>query len=252
MTLYYEFNDDNKTVRMGLDMPQTVDYFAIGFAEVGKSGMDHFDIVAFIFAPDKTSGKVNVTITDLYAAESGYPPSDISIGGTSDYNLIDYYVTGSRTQVLFDRKLNTGDQYDYAFDKNTAINTGLSLSWAWVRNNGPQLAFHNNDAGTIQFKMDNSNKSELTFKQIAYIFHKYGLLFCWVILIEVAIQYGRYQKHSSHACTIHRVLTTIIYLYTAASAITVLVLSKSIKLIYSKIISQLELIQVIEWASFTV
>jgi len=226
MRLYYEFYDDNSTLRMGLDIASTVDYFAIGFAPRGTtSQMANFDIVAFVVVPDAQTGERTVTIMDLFATGYAQPPTDESLGGTSDYNLIEYYATADRTQVVFDRLWDTSDRFDYVFDKDSAISDGIALNWAWLNSGEHALDYHGGNAGVIEFKMDDSNASPLTFTDWAYYIHKFGLLFCWIILLEIAVQYGRYNKHTKHALNIHRILTGIITVFTIVSSLLLVYLS---------------------------
>lgn len=60
-----------------------------------------------------------------------------------------------------------------------------------------------------------------------YNIHKIGMLVSWGILIEVALQFGRYQRHKFYSFDFHRILASAIYLFTAASSINMLCLSKT-------------------------
>ena len=160
-TLYYEFNTDAKTARFGLDINQNVDFMGIGFADASSFGMAGFDIAAFIFVPSTTnSGQYTVQVQDLFAGENSQPPADTDLGGTSDYTLIDFYAVAGRRQVLFERPMNTGDQWDYTFDASqNGVN--IAISWAWLSNGKASLAYHGRtNRGTILAPLTYSQTTE--------------------------------------------------------------------------------------------
>ena len=115
--------------------------------------MDNFDIVAFVFTPDTTTGNVTTTVLDTYSTKNGHPPTDESLGGTNDYILTDSYVGNGTYQVLFHRAYNTNDKYDFTFDGSVEVNTGIALSWAWQYNGVYNMTFHQNNCGTIVAKI---------------------------------------------------------------------------------------------------
>ena len=216
---------------MGLEMNMVVGYFSIGFAPTGVQHMKELDLVAFTFNLDGTTGNYTVSTEDYYSSETGYPPTDISLGGTSDYKLTDFYVGNGKTQVQFERLLKTGDKYDYQFDQADAATNGLSVSWAWFPAKGTTnaLAYHQDNRGVITQTLLANGQDIIPAPASTwnyYSIHKYGMLIVWGLLIEVAIQAGRYQKHSKHGIDLHRIIATLIYLFTALSSANMLKLSK--------------------------
>lgn len=223
---------------MGLDMAQTVDYYAVGFGNKGNYGMHIFDIVAFVFDPTNAS---NVTVLDMYASQNGMPPTDVSLHGTSDYFLIDSYVVPGQSQVLFERKLNTGDPYDYIFDPSVTAST-IVMSWAFNNAGEQGLTFHLRNAGTVSSPMYNGFQGVarsyfLGFisPELAFIIHGYVLLFGWGILIEIALEFGRYRKFSNYYLKVHLYTTSLLYFLTAVTSALAIYISKIFLRVFSNL-----------------
>ena len=156
LTLYWQHDADSQTLEFGLESNRIVNYFGVGFAPSGSFGMDNFDIVAFVFTPDNSTGAYTTTVLDNFASQVGPPPTDVSQGGTDDYVLTDSYVGTSTCQVLFHRAYNTNDKYDFTFDGDVEVNKGIAVSWAWQYNGVYGLSFHQNNAGTIVVRLADS------------------------------------------------------------------------------------------------
>jgi len=215
---------------MGLEMHQIVDYYAIGFADKGNFGMTIFDIVCFVFVPNNdTENTYSVNVLDLYSFQNKRPPTDESLGGTSDYKLIDHYVTPDKVQVLFERAWDTGDQYDYQFDPDVVRN-GVVMDWAWVKKGKFAMTYHRDTRGTVISKMYNGFKGEardyypsIFDSDAIFKWHGYAMLFTWAILTEIVIQFGRYMKYNRYYVNIHMVLAILVYLITiGGSTITII------------------------------
>ena len=145
---------------MGLEMAQIVDYFAVGFADEGNYGMKNFDMVTFVFIPNNdTLNTYNVSVLDLYSSKNARPPEDSTIGGTADYQLLDFYVGDGKSQVLFTRPLDTGDQWDYVFDP-IKTRPSIVMSWAWANKGKYRMTYHQENAGTVISTMYNGFQGE--------------------------------------------------------------------------------------------
>ena len=233
-TFYFHFNEQNKTILMGLEMNRTVDFFGVGFADEGNYAMSTFDIVACVFVPNTNSpGTYTVNILDLYSTHNGKPPTDVSLGGTADYHLVDYYVADGKHQVLFQRAWDTKDKFDYVLDPEKTKRS-LVMNWAWVQNGQHALSFHGPNAGTVITKMYNGFQGEAKpytpgwfSTNFVVALHGYGMLFAWAILIEFIIQIGRYMKYQKHFITIHACLAIVLYGMTIVSEIFILYISNS-------------------------
>lgn len=219
MTLYFEFIDASQTVRMGLEMNKTVDYFSIGFANEGNWKMKNFDMVAFMFP---SSG--SVTVMDLYSTKNDRPPTDSSLGGTGDYILVDSYVGNGKSQVLFERAYDTGDNYDFPFHPDQ--NNSIAFTWAWLSNGKHQFDDHGPSAGNFLSYMYNGLETDLvsgpsnteTTKKL----HSYILLFAWALLIDIAIWIARYHKSSKYVIAAHLLITLAVYVMTIVLTLKVL------------------------------
>lgn len=226
LTFYFEFNETNKTILMGLEMNQIVDYYAVGFADKGNFGMTTFDIVCFVFIPNNdTQNTYSVSVLDLYSFQNKRPPTDEALGGTSDYKLIASYVTPQKVQVLFERAWDTGDIYDYQFDPDVVKN-GIVMDWAWVKKGKFAMTYHRDTRGTVLSKMYNGFKGEarnyypsMWDSDAIFMIHGYMMLFTWAILIEIVIQFGRYMKYGQYYVIIHTCLAILVYIITVGGSL---------------------------------
>lgn len=219
MTLYFEFIDTTQTLRMGLEMNRTVDYFAIGFGNEGNTQMRNFDMVAFVFASSGT-----VTVMDMYSTQNSFPPPDSSLGGSSDYILVDSYKGNGKSQVLFERAYNTGDNYDFTFAPDQ--NDSIAFAWAWLNKGGHQLDDHGSSAGNFNSYMYNGLQtglvSEPSITETTRKLHSYMLLFGWAFLIDIAIWIARYHKSAKYVIGMHLSITFLVYVMTIVLTIKVL------------------------------
>ncbi|KAL4443103.1 hypothetical protein ABPG74_002170 [Tetrahymena malaccensis] len=125
-----------------------VGWFGFGFSQqtpddTWKKDMTNVDIIIFdtITLQD---GSNAIYIQDTFANKNIVPNLDSSIGGTEDYNLLGYSINKDKqqTQVKVSRKLNTGDKYDYQFQRNSKI----GIIYAWM-NTVDNVQFHGQNTG---------------------------------------------------------------------------------------------------------
>ena len=217
---------------MGLEMDAIVDYYAVGFADEGNYGMKNFDIVTFIFVPNNdTYNTYTVSVLDLYSNKNARPPEDSTIGGTADYKIIDYYVADGKSQVLFSRALDTGDQYDYTFDP---INTERSIvmNWAWANKGKHRMTYHKENCGCVISTMYNGFQGVAKPydggglpSHLVLTIHGWMMLIGWGVLIEIAIQFGRYRKFDKRYIAVHVWINIILYILTVLSSSLTLYIS---------------------------
>jgi ferredoxin-NADP reductase len=225
LTLYFEFNEANSSVLLGLDLAQDADYFAVGFADRGNIGMKNFDVVAFTFALNPDGNTYTTGVSDLYANRYGPPPSDISLNGTSDYFLVDSYVAKGRRQVLCVRAIDTKDQYDYVLDP-AQTRYKVVMNWAWAVNGKGSVGYHGDtNRGTVIAPLVNGYQGTAEtyttggFWTPALILalHGYLMLFGWGFLADVALQIARYRKSNRFYMIIHACLMVLLYPLTGAA-----------------------------------
>ena len=233
LTLYFEFNEANSSVLLGLDLAQDVDYFAVGFADRGNYGMATFDIVAFTFALNPDGNTYTTAVSDLYSVKKGHPPTDTSLNGTSDYFLVDSYVAQGRRQVLFVRAIDTKDKYDYVLDP-AQTRYKVVMNWAWVSNGKGSVSYHNNNRGTViaplvngyQGTAENYTPGGFWTPALILALHGYLMIFGWGFLADVAIQIARYRKSNRFYMIIHACLMVLLYPLTGVAMGFVLWMSK--------------------------
>jgi hypothetical protein len=104
----------SQTILITLDA-NTTGWVGIGFGSAAR-GMTGFDIaVGYI----NTNGQA--VLNDRYATMNGEPSLDSSIGGKDDFTNVSGTLLGGRTRIMFTRKLNTGDQWDFEIKKGATV-----------------------------------------------------------------------------------------------------------------------------------
>ncbi|EAR85450.2 DOMON domain protein (macronuclear) [Tetrahymena thermophila SB210] len=125
-----------------------IGWFGFGFSlqqpdDNWKKDMTNVDIIIFdtITLQDES---LAIYIQDTFANKNIVPNLDISLKGTSDYNLLGYSINKQtqQTQVKVSRKINTGDKYDYQFVKNSKV----GIIYAWM-NTVDNIQFHGKNTG---------------------------------------------------------------------------------------------------------
>jgi len=148
LTFYYEFVDLTKTALMAIEITRDIDYVGIGFNNDQSQGMAGTDIIAFVF--DQT-GTITDTL-DLWAIKNDKPPTDVTLGGSSDYKLLQHVYNNGKHQILFSRPYDTQDKYDYKFD-TSLTGTNTAILWAFNDAGIPQLYYHDDNRGSVNVQL---------------------------------------------------------------------------------------------------
>ncbi|KAL4488438.1 hypothetical protein ABPG72_013006 [Tetrahymena utriculariae] len=157
LDLKANYNSDLLNLQYGIVNDDTIQFlftinnvgwFGLGFSQQApddtwKKDMTNVDIIIFdtITLQD---GSLAIYIQDTFANKNIVPNLDSSIGGTEDYNLLGYSINKDQqqTQVKVSRKVNTGDKYDYQFQRNSKI----GIIYAWM-NTVDNIQFHGKNTG---------------------------------------------------------------------------------------------------------
>jgi len=198
--LFWTYNT-NSTITMVFRWKEN-GYIAIGFG----TSMKGIDVIS--------AEKVNsqITINDRWSKNHNTPPYDIDLGGTDDLTPYNYLYRDPQgfAMIKFNRKLNTGDRYDYVIHQET-----VTFSFAYA--DSSTISFHGSNY--YLFKFDFIEGEYGTAEIISTLSpliqaHGIGLLICWSFLVDIGIIIVRYFKFWKHYLDIHGLIFILVDFYT--------------------------------------
>lgn len=199
--LYWTFNS-NSTVTMALRW-NTGGYFGLGFG-TSMSGMD-------IIAAEMVNN--SIVVSDRYSTGHLTPETDEELGGTNDITLLAYIMQDEEGFAIakFNRKLNTGDQYDYVISQK-------EVSFCYAYSTSPTIQYHglNKETFTFDFVEGQNNTSFIEEEEWDVVTqgHGYGNLMAWGFLAEIGVIVARYFKNMRYGIEIHAVVFGVLNLWT--------------------------------------
>ena len=137
MTLYYDFNEANQSVTLGVVASNPpFGYIGLGF---GRDDM---------FGTDMVIATVNgnqVTLDDYWSTKHGKPALDSTIDGCkSSYYLLDSSVNSTHLVYTFGRSMKPEDNCDFPLTPNASMQVGFA--WKNVSN----ISFHSSNYGQVR------------------------------------------------------------------------------------------------------
>jgi hypothetical protein len=180
------------------------------------TGMTNTDMNIVEFLSD---GKY--TLTDAYSTGYEQPAADTTKGGANSLINITYNTSGTSPILRYERKLNTGDQYD----KVIALeNNSLILAWGIGR-----IAFHEMNRASNTFSITDDflpDTNPTTAGPNIYDVHGISLFISWGLLNFFGYCAARFFKHHPWWMYVHLFCTQLPGLWTFAMIIATLAVSK--------------------------
>jgi len=127
---------------------------------------------------------------DSWSFDQDDPSQDFILGGQDDLTNVTEYADGNDRVVTYNRKVNTGDSYDYKFVEG---DNNLQIAW-WEKED---VGDHGSLAKTGNIYI-NFNTKEVKINPTYYIVwevHGIVMLIAWCILNSIGYITGRLFKH---------------------------------------------------------
>lgn len=168
-------------------------YFSFGLgSSMAKADMWLFEVV------DHQS----IVAKDMYSSSYAAPPLDTEQGGTDDLELLGYHYDGvSKTLVKFQRKIETGDQYDFPLHPQK---DAVFLFAYGPKRTDMVMTYHEDKRGV--FKFDFLPGSQQIYPPVLinwFDLHIWFNLLFWGLFVDVAIMLSRYMKDWRYRMDFH-------------------------------------------------
>lgn len=210
--LYWEFSSDNTTVKIMIKTTH------LGYVSLGIGNcMDNCDIQTVEY--DQNS---NVKLRDMYSSSQTAPNDDNDLGGTSDLILLGYGRNDSYMLIKYERKVNTGDKWDFSLDQG-------DKEMAYAFSSGKTLEYHNHDnRGKFVVAFVQGYTGSVTLKEENQLTRIHGIFMfiAWGGLIDIALFFARYMKSFRWYIEIHGFLMFVTCI--VSTLMEILIIYKSI------------------------
>ena len=207
LILYWDFSPDNTSVTLMIKTT-LAGYVALG---IGKC-MQSCDI--HVIEYDQYS---NVILRDMYSSADSGPPNDVDLGGTDDLTLLGYGMSDGYMHVKYQRKVNTGDKFDFSLEQGDQ-----EMAYAFA--SGKTLQYHNDNRGRFMVHFVQGFNGGADIEDLNSLARIHGILLfvAWGGLIDVFLFFGRYLKTFKWYIEFHGVgLVTICILSTVLESLAI-------------------------------